>query len=251
MKIHDYRNCFVVNTSASDGVERNTCRTQVLSRCELTNAETGESCESFLGKACIGEHMYLEGGIAQVPTSEVCIIFTAGEYKLVKKFASHEYDLIQVSDPQKKQISFSGKLFYWTDLSFSLPMASARPLMSPEEIIQATLDFEPLVGRTTIWDADHRWRGIIEFPIPYMNVHRPLSRFQVDVGPVLFPDFTSTITPLVSRMELAYVLFQEFDTAEFALRVPTTIDDAGGCETLHYSQMVYSDAQNELFALMP
>ena len=42
----------------------------------------------YLGKECIGEHCYdAARGIAQEPTSEVCIIFCEGATALLKKFA--------------------------------------------------------------------------------------------------------------------------------------------------------------------
>ena len=177
MKMIDYRNAYAFNTSACDGEEVNTCRTQILARCELHDHERGESQSFYLGQACIGEHMYHDEGIAQVPTSEVCIIFSEREYKLVKKFAWHAHDVIQVTDPREKQLSFSGQWFYWTDWRYSLPQVIARPLKTVEEIFAATLDGEPLVGRTTIWDEERRRRAAIEFPIGYMNIHPPAGRF--------------------------------------------------------------------------
>jgi hypothetical protein len=252
VEIYDYRNCYILYTSACDGVERNTCRIQVLSCCELTNEGTGKSHEFFLGKACIGEHVYPEeGGIAQIPTSEACIIFTDREHKLVKKFASHDRDLVQIAGLREKKTTFSGLEVYLTDVHFSLPMAQARVLESHDDIIKATLDFEPMVGRTTIWDADRHWRAVIEFPMTYINVLPRTNSFQPDVGPVLYPDFASTSMPLISRLELAYVMFQDFDKAEFAVHVPTAIGTDGECKTLHYSKVVYTDAKNELFSLAP
>ena len=78
MEVLDYRTCFVFSTSAIEGVEQNTCRTQILAQCDLGNDETGVSATFYLGKTCIGEHMYMEGGIAQIPTSEVCVVFSEG-----------------------------------------------------------------------------------------------------------------------------------------------------------------------------
>ena len=50
MKILDYRNCFTINHTARDGVPKNVCRTQLLAKCTLTNQETVESYDYFLGK---------------------------------------------------------------------------------------------------------------------------------------------------------------------------------------------------------
>lgn len=250
--IYDYRNCYILYTSACEGVERNNCRIKILSRCELTNEETGKNHEFFLAKACIGEHVYPEeGGIAQIPTSEACMIFTDRERKLVKRFASHDMDLVQIAGLQEETTTFSRLKVYVTDVRFSLPMAQARVLETRDDIIKATLAFEPIVGRTTIWDADRHWRATIEFPMIYINVLPRTKGFQPDVGPVLYPDFASTSMPLISRLELAYVMFQDFSKAEFAVRVPTAIGADGECKTLHHSKIVHTDAKNELFSLTP
>ena len=249
MEVLDYHRCFTINTSAVDGEETNTCRTQILAKCDLVNEETGEAGEFFLGKACIGEHMYMEGGIAQVPTSEVCVVFSEDRNMLLKRFADHGNDVIQIGRLGEKKRLFDGRYAYGIDLQFDLKRAPARRLENPDEIIQATLGSEIMVGRTTLQDEESHWRALIEFPVVYMNVHPPAKRFQVDVGPVLFPDFNKAAESLIARLELAYVLFNEFDQVEFAVRVPTRVAEDQKAETLHYSRVVYLSARNELFSL--
>jgi len=249
MQVLDFRNCFAINTAAVDDVEVNTCRTQILAKCEIAEEQSGQKDEFFLGKACIGEHMYIEETIAQIPTSEVSIIFNEKYYKLVKKSANFENDLVQVQRHDEKAKRFDGKYVYWTDLRFDLKTAAARKLESRDDIIKSTLESEPMVGRTTLWDADHKWRAVLEYPIIYMNVHLPIKGFGVDVGPILFPDFNSTATPFVSRMELAYIMYQQLDKAEFAVRAPTAITETDEPKTSHYSKIIIMDAENELFSL--
>ena len=249
MDILDYHRCFAMNTSAREGVDGNTCRTQLLARCELFNQKTGETGEFFLGKECIGEHMYKDGGIVQVPTAEVCLIFCKDDWMLVKKFANHDGDVIQVGSAEDNPPDFDGKQSYWSDFRFHLARIAARRLTSKEDIISATLAFEPLVGRTTIFDSSRQWRAVLEYPVVYMNVHPPIKGFTLDVGPILFPDLDSAAVPLIRRMELAYILYKELDHAEFAVRVPTQIDPSAPVRTLHYAKVVGMDATNELFSL--
>ncbi len=61
MEALDYNRSFAINTAACDGEEKNTCRTQLLARCEIETADTGQTEAFFLGKECIGEYMYREG----------------------------------------------------------------------------------------------------------------------------------------------------------------------------------------------
>ena len=79
-------------------------------------------------------------------------------------------------------------------------------------------------GRTTIWDEDRQWRAVIEFPIGYMNIHPPAGRFQVGRGGRSCSQTSmATTLPLISRMELAYVMFHDWERAEFAVRIPTPV----------------------------
>ena len=246
MDVLDYRSSFVINTSAVDGVETNTCRTQILARCVVSNEETGEAGDFFLGKECIGEAMYKDSHVAQIPTSEVSIVFSDGTSALNKKFADHSDDLSQVGDATVKRRGYDGSYAYWTDLSFRLTKTDARRLESRAEIIEATLDCQPMTGRTTLRSEDAAWNAVVEYPIMYMNVHPPAEGIQVDAGPVLLPDFASDAEELVSRLDYAYVMYNQLDRAEFALRRPTRVGEA---ETLHYSEIVQVEATNELFSL--
>ena len=249
MEILDYRSSFAINSSARNGEEKNTCRTQLLARCVLSGKDSGQTEQFFLGKECIGEHMYQERGIAQVPTSEVCIIFSAGDSSLLKKFANHDNDVVQPGAMTVPRKGFDGSYANWTSLRFILQEAAARPLRNADEIIRATLEGAPLVGRTTLDDAEGNWRAVLEYPIPYMNVHPPENRFQVDVGPILYPDFSSAAPSLVQRLQLAYVMYNRLDGVEFALRVPTQVTEGQSANTLHYSEVVKTGAPSALYSL--
>ena len=246
MEVLDYRRCFAINTSARDGEEKNTCRTQLLARCALDRADEEEF---FLGKECIGEYMYREGSIAQVPTSEVCIIFGRKQSSLLKKFANHKNDVVQAGPLDVRRKGFDGSYAYWTDLRFVLNRAEGRLLSTAEEIIGATLEGETLVGRTMLVDGEGKGSAVLEYPIPYMNVHPPEQQFQVDVGPILYPDFAATAESPVERLQLAYVMFNQLDEVEFALRLPTRVGEGQAAEVLHYSQVVKVKAESELFSL--
>ena len=249
MRIHDYRNCFAINTSAIDGVETNTCRTQLLARCSLEYEGLGKTEEFYLGKECIGEYTYEDTGIAQVPTSEVCIIFSEGDSSLLKRFVNHADDVIQAGEMSVPRKTFAGSYAYWTDLYLVLRKADAHPLNKVDEIIESTLKGEPMVGRTELNDRKLGQRAVLEYPIVYMNVHPPKSRFQVDVGPILFPDFESKKERSVERLQLAYVMYNRLDRAEFALRVPTHVKEGQSAATLHYSKVVKVAAKSALYSL--
>ena len=140
MEILDYRSSFAINSSARNGEEKNTCRTQLLARCVLSGKDSGQTEQFFLGKECIGEHMYQERGIAQVPTAEVCIIFSAGDSSLLKKFANHDDDVVQPGPMTVPRKGFDGSYANWTSLRFILQEAAARPLRRKKDGDATRLD---------------------------------------------------------------------------------------------------------------
>jgi hypothetical protein len=232
----DYSRSFAINTSAQDGVERNTCRTQLLARCTLPDA-TGAAREFSLGKECIGEYMYQKRDIAQEPTSEVCIIFNTEDSSRLKKFANHESDVIQSGEMTVPPKGFDGSYANWTSLRLVDAWRAGRSLTSADAVIEATLAGEPMVGRTTL--ATKYGDAVLEYQIPYVNVHSPERRFQVDVVPVLYPDTNRDAEWMVERFRLAYVMYNQLDTDEFAIRVPTrVIADGPGrpCTTRGWSK---------------
>ena len=248
MNVLDYNRSYTIVTSAQDGVEMNTCRSQILASCTVTD-NSERPVTYYLCKECIGEHMYKEIGIAQVPTSEVCTIVVEHESSLRKKFANHGDDVIQSGSNDVRRKGFAGGVAYWTDLRFQLRSAEARLLPAVDDIVVSTLGGETLVGMTRLADPERGWEARLEYPIPYMNVHPPENRFQVDVGPILYPDFTSAAELVVDRLQFAYVMYNQLDEAEFALRVPTAIGDDSSVATSHYAHVVKVSAPSELYAL--
>ena len=160
-----------------------------------------------------------------------------------------ERDVVQIADMGQKRKGFDGRRSHWIDLRYVLPEGEATALASAEEVIAATLEGALMVGRTTLADIASGRSAVMEYPIPYINVHPPIKRFQVDVGPILFADLASDEEPLVARLNLAYVMFNEFDKAEFALRVATPIGEDETTVALHYSKVVRMEGKNELFRL--
>ena len=250
MQILDHRACFVTYTAALEEEEMNTCRTQLMASCTLIDHRTETTVQYHLGKECIGEHMYKDKlGIAQVPTSEVAIIISDNESSLQKKFADHQHDIRQSGPVNSRRQGFAGGYAYWTKFHLTLKSASARAVQTPDEIATATLAGEALVGHTALSDKTQGWSALLEYPIPYINIHPPKKRFQVDVGPILYPDFAASDPLLVDRLRFAYIMYNQLDKAEFALRLPSPIGSEQQAKTLHYSQVVTVSAHSQLYSL--
>ena len=81
-----------------------------------------------------------------------------------------------------------------------------------------------------------------------MNVKENPTRFQVDTGPLIIPDFNRVTARPVECFEVAYVVYNRFDEAQFILRKPVPImqDDVPVRSTTDYSEIKVLPVCNEL-----
>ena len=118
-----------------------------------------------------------------------------------------------------------------------------------EQIVDETLANRSLVGRTEIRDAPGV-RAVLEYPIKTMNVLKKPMRYQVDTGPVAFPDLSKRHQRQVDGISLAFVAFNAPHFADFVLEAPTRLGDAEtASEIHHYSKLLALPAVNRLFAV--
>lgn len=125
-------------------------------------------------------------------------------------------------------------------------------LESNDEIRSATNDGFPLVAQTELHNAELGLRAIIEYPVKTMNIHDARNLYQVDTGPVLYPDLTERRGKTADAISLAYVAFNVPHFADFVIEQPTPIEGEGGAGTVHihhYSGIVSLPAVNRLFAV--
>jgi hypothetical protein len=125
-----------------------------------------------------------------------------------------------------------------------------RLLRSNGEIREATHSGVPIVAQTEISDPRTRLRAIIEFPVKTMNVHDRRDLYQVDSGPVAFPDLSRRYPRPAESLSLAFVAFNAPGSADFVIEAPTPVSEAGRevARVFHYSRLVSLPAANRLFA---
>ena len=120
-----------------------------------------------------------------------------------------------------------------------------RLLRSNREIREATHAGIPLVAQTEIADAKTGLRAIIEYPVKTMNIHDTRDLYQVDSGPVAFPDLTKPDPRPAESLHLAFVAFNAPASADFVIESPTPIP--GDVRIHHYSRLESLPAVNRLY----
>lgn len=117
-------------------------------------------------------------------------------------------------------------------------------------IRDATAKGLPLVAQTEIQNEQTSLRAIIEYPVKTMNIRQEDSMYQVDTGPVAFPDLTQRVDKLLSTLSLAFVAFNAHHFADFVVEQPTpvVVDGQELTQVYHYSKPFSLAARNRLYA---
>jgi hypothetical protein len=128
---------------------------------------------------------------------------------------------------------------------------SYKNLITAEEIIRFTHEFHPVVAQTEIHNDETELRAIIEYPVKTLNIRKSDNVYQIDTGPVAFPDIGKRYERLVDSISLAFVAFNAAHFADFIVEESTPIDnnqDTVETHVYHYSRRISLAASNSLYA---
>jgi len=240
MDVLDFSRSFV--TFVTKG-RANNARIQVECRCQVSMPGAG-STEFLLVASCKAEDTYAEEKLFRVPNYDFCGIFSGGDYQIIRTHPT--------TDQGGKETGSTAERF--EDLLIHCPTAaSTRECRTSAEIVQATLANQPLVGVTGLRDERSGRSATIDYPIKTMNANDQRNVFQVDTGPVLFPDLGLPSARAIEWFELAYVAWNRLDRAEFIVQQPTQAspEEPGGLLVPHYSLIRETEATNAIIALAP
>jgi hypothetical protein len=217
----------------------NKARIQLDALLDVVHEDTGVSERFVLIAPCRSEWMYVPDRIFKLPSEEYRCIYSRAEERRIGRAIT-----FQGEGGRTRPLEGNFRSFAIDVRTF----ARSRALTTSAAICEATQRNVPLVGRTTIRDPQRPRRYVLEYPIRTMNIRPEVPAFQVDTGPLLVPDFTSTQTNPIDRLELAHVAYNRLDWAEFILRRPTAITADGKelCKVLHFSEVRDYSADNQV-----
>jgi hypothetical protein len=233
----DFSRSFVTFFGRNDG---NIARIQIDAACTLIDERTGARRAYYLIAPCRAEEVYVDSSLLVIPNYEFAGIFTEDECLLIRTHWR--------SDRDNREYGRTTERFDHVEIALRTN-ADAHPLADSAAILAATLANAPLVGQTEVRDEERGMRAVLEYPIKTMNVLRATAQYQVDTGPVLLPDFASTTPREIEQFDLAYILFHQFDQAEFILRKPVSIvPEEPRAVVTDYSIACTWQAHNTIFA---
>jgi len=209
---------------------------------DVPDESTGKSERFVLIAPCRTEWVYAENRLFQIPSSEYRNIYSLTEERGIRQ---------SLTDDGSRSTGHPVKDNFRSLKIDIKPYRQTRLLKTPAEIVKATAENQPLVGRTEIYEPGTKLRFVLEYPIRTMNFQPKTNSFQVDTGPVLVPDFKVKAEKPIDRLEMAFVAYNRLDRAEFLIRRPTPITDIDGknlCKVLHYSESRELSAQTQILA---
>ena len=213
----------------------NNVRILVDAACTITDENSGKADAYYLIAPCRGENTHGDRDLIRMPSFEFCGVWGEDEHLIIR---TH-----YVSERDNRDYRAGG------DTLDIRTFGRTQQLSDSETVFKATMEStEPLISRTTIRDESRGITAVLEYPVNTMNVKQDPIRFQVDTGPLIFPDFTNPVARQIESFEVAYVVYNRFDQAEFVLRKPVAVGESGTPldSITDYSDVRIMPAQNEL-----
>lgn len=239
MRVLDYGRSFVTFHSGDLNAPRlrNNARLQVESTTTITDTRSGDSTRYLFFASCKSEDTFAERNLFYRNNYDFNGIFSDEEYVIFRTYSEHT--------PRFREEGLWKGTF--NDVSQALVEVEGRELGNGEEIVKASMAGTPLVGLVEITSEDGALRAEIEFPIKTMNANDSHWRWQVDTGPIAFPDFSADVDLHVKRLSPAFVAYNVPEFADFVVQQPVASPGTGGSVT-HYSAPFSLPAKTSVIA---
>lgn len=231
----DYGRSFICNSASFNNV-----RFWIESRTILIDGD--RKTEFYQCGSCKSENTFAEKDLFAKDNYDFMPILGGGHWLIFRRTAQ--------LNPNYRSIKKTEEL--WGEAQLKLREARKLTRLDTwEQIRDFTGQAVPIVSRTELSDEQTGLKAIIECPVKTMNISVDRSMYQVDTGPVAYPDLSRRLDPLIDCLQLAFVAFNAPHFADFVLEQPTAIIEDGQerCQIHHYSGPFSKPAKNTLLAL--
>ena len=224
--------------------------------CTLINSD-GEKDVFYLTAPCRSEHTHSDGQLIVMPNYDFRGIFGSKEYKIYRNHWVSNPDYLD--DPGLD--TTGGRILEesglhntkWNDVKLDINyFDNTKELTNNQSVSDSTLDNSILVGQTELINEKTQQKAILEYPIKTMNVIKSVPRFQVDTGPILVPNFDSNKKLKVDSLDIAHIVYNQFNRGEYISRKPVQIANTndGPLSVTDYSELAKYAGINRLYAVI-
>ena len=228
----DYGRSFLIGNGPDNEV-----RFWVESRTRIIDETSGQREDYVQVGSCKSEHTFAKDNLLHEDNYDFLPVF-GPEWSVVYRRHANLRDTY-------REIRRSEE--WWNGQQYHLIVGSdVEELTSDAAVREATYDSVPIVAQTQVRNEETGLQAIMECPVKTMNTNRANDIYQVDTGPVAFPDLSQRNARHVDALSLAFVVFNAPHFADFVLEAPTRVGDE---QVYHYSKLVSLAAVNRLYAV--
>ena len=233
----DYGRSFLANPSPANSV-----RFWIESRTILFDDAGGEPVHFYQCASCKSENTFGEKDLLYADNYDFMPIFGGEDLLIFRRY-------VRIMPGRYRQLQKAEDV--WGTPIFKL--VPAKPFIVLDgwnQIRDATAEGLPLITQTEIRNEETGLRAIVECPTKTMNISIDKKMYQVDTGPIAFPDLSKRFDPPIDCLRLAFVVFNSPHFADFVIEQPTPVDQEGTGETkvYHYSNPFSISVKNTVMA---
>ena len=232
----DYSRSFICGSASFNNV-----RFWVESRTTIFDDKTGTATEYYQCASCKSENTFGEKDLFLADNYDFLPILGGGHWLVFRRLA-------RISD-RYRTIRKVAEM--WGEPRLLLHDATdSRVLETFEQIRDATAAGLPIVSQTEIRNSETGLRAVIECPTKTMNISLDKNMYQVDTGPVAYPDLSKPFDPQIDCLSLAFVAFNASHFTDFIIEQPTPLIEEGQelGKVYHFSAPFSMPAKNILLA---
>lgn len=228
----DYGRSFLIGNEPENEV-----RFWVESRTRIIDAASGQSEDYVQVGSCKSEHTFAKDNLLHEDNYDFLPVFGPEWSVIYRRHANLRDSYREIRRSQE----------CWNGQQYNLIVGTdVEELTSDAAVREATYDSVPIVAQTQVRNEETGLQAIMEYPVKTMNTNRANDIYQVDTGPVAFPDLSQRHARHVDALSLAFVVFNAPHFADFVLEAPTRVGDE---QVYHYSKLVSLAAVNRLYAV--
>ena len=228
----DYGRSFVLGNGPENEV-----RFWVESRTRIVSEASGQSEDYVQVGSCKSEHTFARENLLHEDNYDFLPVFGPEWSVVYRRHADLRDSYREIRRSQE----------WWNGQQYRLIVGrEVEELTSAAAVREATYAAVPIVAQTHVRNEETGLQAILEYPVKTMNTNRASDLYQVDTGPVAFPDLSQRRARHVEALSLAFVVFNAPHFADFVLEAPTRVGDE---QVYHYSKLVSLAAVNRLYAV--
>jgi hypothetical protein len=235
----DYGKSFLCNTAKFNSV-----RMWIESRTTITDTNSGKSIVYYQGASCKSENTFGEKDLFYKENYDFLPVFGEGKVLVFRRHVSKRGE-------GYRSIKNMEEMWGGNPVLYTPAPKIITELDTFEKIRDATAAGIPIVTQTAFQNNETGLRAVIEAPCKTMNISHSKKMYQVDTGPVAFPDLSKKYKMQIDCLSLAFIAFNTNHFADFVIEAPTPVMEQNKeiATVYHYSKMTTIQVKNRIFAL--